>query len=231
MIDRIIELLDSIDKKDVTVDTTRYSIAGVPIPSATQILGKCIAEQYIINWANYLGFKRQKYKDVIGLAATIGTDAHNSVEVYLRDGVECSNIGYLSFRIWWDELNRNHQVAIIGIEEALILPYCAGTYDILLSIDGKIYLVDLKTSTHITYKHFIQLAAYRHMLYVEKNINVDGCLILQLDKEVPSFEEFILDFHNPEHYAFIEHCSFSFLSMALSYYNINKAESMFKQIF
>lgn len=231
MVDKIVNLLETIDKSEVKMDKVRYTYDGIPVPSVTQILSKCIAEEYLIKWANYLGFKRIKYKDQLGLAATIGTDGHNAVEDYLVNGIECENICYKSFRIWWDALCKNNTVEIIGIERQMLLPYCSGTYDILLKINGKIFLVDLKTSNHVGYKYFIQLAGYRHMLYKTEGINIDGCLILQLDKEIPSFEEFTLDFSIAEHYEFIEHCAFTFVSLVLSYYNTNKAESMFKQIF
>lgn len=231
MIDRLLSIISDIDKSDVKVDKVRYTYEGIPVPSVTQILSKCIAKEYLIGWANYLGFKRIKYKDQVGLAASIGTNGHNAVEAYLRDGTECDNTCYMSFRIWWDMLNKEHTVEIISMEEELVLPYCSGTYDILLKIDGRVFLVDLKTSNNVGYEYFIQLAAYRHLLYKVKNINIDGCLILQIDKEEPSFEEYALDFSNMDHYAFIEHCAFTFIGLALSYYNINKAETLFKQIF
>lgn len=231
MIEELISVVNEIDKTQVNISKVRYTYNGIPVPSVTQILSRCIAKDYLIGWANYLGFKRIKYRDQVGLAATMGTDGHNAVEAYLRDGTECDNICYKSFRIWWDILTTSHTVEIIGMEEELVLPYCSGTYDLLLKIDDRIFLVDLKTSNHVGFDYFIQLAAYRHLLYNVKNINIDGCLILQLDKESPSFEEFALDFTNNDHYNFIEHCAFTFMSLVLSYYNIDKAESMFKQIF
>lgn len=229
--DALIKLLDNIELNGLKIDKVRYEYNENPVPSVTQILSKCISEEYIANWANYLGFKHIKYKEKLEEAANIGTIGHNTVEKYLTDGTESENTCYKSFRIWWDMINQNHKVSILGMEEKMILPYCAGTYDILVSIDDKVYLIDLKTSNHVGYKYFIQLAAYRHMLYKLKNINLDGCLILQLDKHTPSFEEYMLDFANPIHYNFIEHCAFTFMSLVLSFYNTNKAESIFKQIF
>lgn len=230
MIDKLITLLENVDK-DIKINKVRYTYDGIPVPSVTQIISKCIYEDYITQWANHLGFKHVKYKNKLEEAATIGTNGHNAVEDYLQNGTESDNICYKSFRIWWDMLLANNTVEILGIEQQMILPYCSGTYDLLLRINGKIYLLDLKTSNIVGYKYFIQLAAYRHMLYVTQNINIDGCIILQLDKFNPSFEEFTLDFSNTDHYNFIEHCAFTFMSMALSYYNIVKAEALFKQLF
>lgn len=208
-----------------------YNYFDKPVPSVTTILSKCIHEDYIVSWANYLGFKRIKYKDKLNEAAIAGTAGHNAVENYLKYNEIEDNIPLESFRLWWDMLNESNTVEILGIEERLILPYCGGTYDILLSINGRIFLVDLKTSNHLSYKYFIQLAAYRHMLYKVKNMNIDGCIILQLDKNVPSFNEQLLDFSIDEHYQFIEHCAFTFMSLVAAFYNIHKAEYLWNKLF
>ena len=206
-------------------------IDGRHVPSVTTILSRCIHEEYIVSWANYLGFKRLKYRDELNKAAVIGTMGHSAIEKFLKDGTEDANMCLQSFRIWWDMLNENHKVEIIGIEESMILPYCGGTYDLLLKIDDRIFLADLKTSNHLSFKYFIQLAGYRHMLYKAKGINIDGCLILQLDKKEPRFTEQALDFFIKEHYNFIEHCAFTFMSLVLAYYNINSTEAWWKKMF
>lgn len=208
-----------------------YSFIDRKVPSVTTILSKCIHEEYIVSWANYLGFKRLKYRDELNKAAVIGTMGHDAIEKFLKDGTENTNMCLQSFKLWWNMLNESHEVEIIGMEESMVLPYCGGTYDLLLKIDGRIFLVDLKTSNHLHYKYFIQLAAYRHMLYKTKAINLDGCLILQLNKNIPEFNEQALDFSIDTHYKFIEQCAFTFISMVLSYYNIHTAEYMWKELF
>lgn len=235
-------MFSEIEKKleEISVDTTgiktkeshNYNYFGVAVPSVTTILSKCIHEDYITNWANYLGFKRIKYKDELNRAALAGTNGHNAIEKFLKDGVDdLESIPLQSFKIWWDMITSTHKVEILGMEEKITLPYCGGTYDLLLKIDDRIFLVDLKTSNNLSYKYFIQLAAYRHMLYKARNINIDGCLILQVDKAIPSFNEQVLDFAIDEHYQFIEHCAFTFISLVLAYYNIHKAEYMWNNIF
>ena len=208
-----------------------YNYFGTNVPSVTTILSRCIHEDYLMYWANSLGFKRKRYSDEINKAATAGTEGHNSIENYLTDGTDNGNICLQGFLLWWDILNQNHKVEILGMEVPLVLSYCGGTYDLLLKIDDRIFLVDFKTSNHLSYKYFIQLAAYRHMLYKAKNINIDGCLILQLDKNNPGFNEQVLDFSINSHYQFIEQCAFTFISLVLAYYNINKTEIMWKNIF
>ena len=231
MEEKILELLNMVDFYEIKPEKIRHTYKGIPVPSVTQILSKCIHEDYIVNWANYLGFKRIKYKDELNRAAEVGTIGHNAIERFLKDGSVSDNIPYLGFKLWWDIITSSNNVEILGIEEEMTLPYCGGTYDLLLSINGLPFLVDLKTSNHISYKYFIQLAAYRHMLYKTKGINLNGCIVLQVNKNEPGFNEYLLDFNNISHYQFIEHCTVTFLNLALSYYNIYKAESLYKQIF
>lgn len=219
------------DFYEIKPEKIRHTYKGIPVPSVTQILSKCIHEDYIVNWANYLGFKRIKYKDELNRAAEVGTIGHNAIEHFLKDGSVSDNIPYLGFKLWWDIITSSNNVEVLGIEEEMSLPYCGGTYDLLLSINGLPFLVDLKTSNHISYKYFIQLAAYRHMLYKTNGINLNGCIVLQVNKNEPGFNEYLLDFSNISHYQFIEHCTVTFLNLALSYYNIYKAESLYKQIF
>ena len=100
-----------------------------------------------------------------------------------------------------------------------------------MNIGGKIYLVDFKTSNHVTYKYFLQLAAYRFMLRVVEGINVDGVIVLQLDKAEPGFNEYLLNFDNLEHLNFIEQCERTFLSLVYGFVNIRYTEMLFNQIF
>ena len=56
-----------------------------------------------------------------------------------------------------------------------------------MRINGKIYLIDFKTSNHVTYKYYLQLAAYSKVLREKENINIDGVIILQLNKYQPKY--------------------------------------------
>lgn len=217
---------------NINIKNTTYSYDGINVPRVTEILSKMIHEDYLMSWSNYLGFKRIKYKDELNKAATIGSDTHSAIDEYLKNKEENKyNVSFQAFLLWWNMLILNNNVEIIGQEETLVCQWFGGTYDLLLKINDKIYLIDFKTSNHITYKYFLQLAAYRHMIYINKNINIDGCIILQLDKKDVTFEEFVLDFSNIDHYNFIEQCLQSFLSLVYSYYNISYTENLYKQIF
>ena len=192
---------------------------------------KVINEDYLLYWANSLGFKRISYKEKLTEAALIGTNVHSSIEHYLKFKEESDNPGFLSFLLWWEDINKNNTIEVVGQEERLSCQWFGGTYDLLLKINDKLYLVDFKTSNHISFKYCLQLAAYRYMLYNIKGINIDGTIILQVDKTVPMYEEYVLDFSINEHYNFIEHCAKTFLSLVYSYYNTEYARLLYKNIF
>jgi hypothetical protein len=68
------------------------------------------------------------------------------------------------------------------------------------------------------------------MLRTELGINIDGCIILQLDKNSVSYNEFVLDFTNPEHLAFINTCERAFLSLVYAFYNINIVDNAYNNL-
>ena len=216
---------------------SRYEIDGVGIPSVTEILS-FIDSQGLINWANAIGRKGQNNKDILARAAKYGTETHGAIENYLKNtsekgtGMELDNSSFVAFKNWWEGLNSCHEVVVLGQEESMKTPLFAGTYDMLMSVDGKVYLVDFKTSNHVGYKYFMQLAAYRHLLYTQKNINIDGCIILQLSKGPrPRFTEYLLDFNIPEHYLFIEDCMNSFVGALYTWHNVERVKKQFDKIF
>ena len=55
-----------------------------------------------------------------------------------------------------------------------------------------------------------------------------GIIILQLRKDVPDFNEVVLDFSNKQHLDLINHCENTFLSLTYSYYHILEAERLYK---
>jgi hypothetical protein len=227
---KVITLLND-NKTIIEQDDAKYFYNNIPVPRVTEILSS-ISEDYLLIWANSLGFKRERYKDVLNRAADIGTAAHNTIEKFLKGEIyDKNNIPFKGFKLWWDIINTNNKVTIIGQEESLICEWFGGTYDLLLDINDKVYLVDFKTSNHIGYKYFLQLASYRYMLLKCKNINIHGCVLLQLNKFEDGFDEYVLDFTNIEHYQFIEHCAMTFFSLVFTYYNVYKAKEMYNNIF
>jgi hypothetical protein len=224
---------------DCINDDNCYEFNGNKVPRVTKILSRCIHSDGLMYWANNLGFKHQSYRKVMESSANIGTQCHNSIDSYLEDDkfkfnslnntIEAQN-AYNSFLKWFNDINANANVEVLLHEHTLVCKYFGGTLDGLYKINNKIYLVDYKTSNHITFNYCLQLAAYRYMLRNVMGIEIDGCIILQLSKNDISYNECVLNFSDPNQLQYMNDCEMAFLSLVLSYYNINKVEEGFKNI-
>lgn len=172
-----------------------YNYKGIPVPRVTEILSKTIHEDYITKWANYLGFKHISYQAALDESAKIGTITHERIsQILLGDSPkEDEPVPVQSFLIWYNGVKSSNNVKVIYSEKTLVCPRYGGTLDALLEINGKSYLIDFKTSNHVTFKYFLQLAAYKMMLKEIEGIELTGGeIILQLDKFNPSFEEYCI---------------------------------------
>lgn len=230
----------SLDSISFAIDTTKkgeeahYIENGVPVPRVTEILSKMIHRDSLMYWANSLGFKGLRYKEVLNNAARIGTAAHSAIEKYLKEKIETeSNIPFLGFLSWYNTvtIDLGLPIEVIYVEHRLTCKWFGGTLDGLLKIGNKIYLIDFKTSNHVTFTYFLQLAAYRFMLKEKEGIDIDGVIVLQLDKEEPGFREYHLRFDILDHIAFMAHCEETFLSLVYAFYNVERAEKWFKSVF
>lgn len=208
----------------------RYHINGRGIPSVTELLS-FIDSEGLIGWANRIGRQGLDNREVANKAAEFGTMVHESIEKYLKGKETTDNVCLDAFKEWWTGINSCHRIRILGQEKSLICEYFAGTYDLLITIDDKPYLIDFKTSNHVGYKYFMQLAAYRYLLYTQKNINIEGCIVLQFDKSEPKYREFNLNFSDPYDYEFIENCHRAFMGLVYTYYNTKLCQRQFGQLF
>lgn len=217
--------------QELSLKEKKYFHNGIPVPRVTEIISKMISEEYLLYWANGLGFKHQSYKKTIEAAADLGSLTHDLIHRFLTDKPSpTNNIPYLAFRKWWMDINASNEVKVIGAEQELTCPYFGGTYDLLIEINGLLYLVDFKTSNHVSYKYFLQLAAYKYMLELQ-GYNIAGCIILQLDKKEIKYTEYPLVFSNKDHFEYIQRSLHTFLSLVYSYYNIYQCETMYNNIF
>lgn len=233
----MVKLLDDI-KSEATDISKTYSHNGIPVPRVTSILSKCIHSDGLMYWANSLGFKRMSYSKTLNEAANIGTQCHNNIDAFLVDRShtapddmtrKAAN-AYQSFLKWFNDISLYATIEIVFHEKTITCPYFGGTLDGLYKINGKYYLVDYKTSNHVTYKYCLQVAAYRYMLRTILGIEVDGCIILQLSKDSISYNEYVLDFSNPNHLQFMNECERAFFSLVYAYYNINIIENAYDQL-
>ena len=132
-----------------------YTYNGITVPRVTNILSTMLHEEYLMNWANFMGrVKHINHNDYTQEAAYIGTRVHHSIECFLlnkddngfddiRDieiKTACHN-GFLSFMRWWSIISQ-HNYKVIFTEEPLMCPYYGGTLDLFLFIDGKKYYLN-----------------------------------------------------------------------------------------
>lgn len=223
------------------IKNSNYIFNGIAVPRVTAILSNMLHEDSLMSWSNYIGFyKRQKYKDVLEEAANKGTYVHNGIENFISNNIDLDiedipfqyqeevNNAYQSFILWWNIINKK-EVQVLMQEESLVCQWFGGTLDLLINIDNKIYLIDFKTSNHLSYKYLLQLAAYRYMLRNMHGIEIDGVGIIKLDKNSINFEEMILDLHTEEDLILMNHCEICFASLVNGYYERKYIEEKFKE--
>lgn len=153
-----------------------YHLDGIPIPSVTTIM-KSLSHEY------YGQINQEK----LAFAAIRGTRVHQAVEEYEIYGImdipqEFS--GYTNAYLQW---KKDFQVEILATEQKVYhkkLRY-AGTMDLLCKINGKIMLVDLKTTSKtIPFLLGVQLVAYKNaLLSHEIDFELDGIMALGLKKD------------------------------------------------
>jgi hypothetical protein len=199
-------------------------------------------EDGLMGWSNFIGLvKHQKYKDVLNEAADKGTIVHNSIEEYIQNGGKLASTdipdqyrdqvwnAWTSFLCWWDIITKNNKVEVLMQEEPLVCEWYGGTLDLLLKVNDKVILIDFKTSNHLSYKYLIQLSAYKYMLKLTHNIDVDAVLVLRLDKNECNFEELMLRMDDPEDVNLLDHCLTCFHSLVIGYYERRYIENQFNE--
>lgn len=225
ILDNIVDSLPSLFESEEST----YFFGTRKVPRVTKIIQRCIHNDRLMTWANSLGFQRQSYSKVLANAATIGTQCHENINRFFVQPASVDDLAqimaearfaYESFQRWYNEISIAARVCPIAHEKTLACKYFGGTLDGLYSINDKLYLIDYKTSNHVTFSYCLQLAAYAYMLEEIESTKIDGCILLQLSKSSIEYNEFVIDFTNPNHYNYIDQCKTSFLSAVLWYYEL-----------
>ena len=243
--DLIDDLLNEDDYFEISKNWKTYYFNGYPVPRVSEILSKIIHEEFLLQWANSLGYKRKSYTKERDSSAMKGTYTHELIEQFLHSKYVKTDFNdiptehrfavynaYNSFISWYNMVNENMPFRVLETEKQLVCPYFGGTLDCLAEIDGRIYIIDFKTSNHITYKYFLQLAAYKYMIENYYNIPITGgVLILWLNKKDIQYKDYVLDMNNIEHRNIMDQNTNTFLSLVYSYYNINRSQDLFNNEF
>lgn len=176
---------------------------GSIVPGVTTILG-VINKPALVKWANKLGLQGIDSTAYVDETARVGTLAHEMIQEYLGgpkwdreaytpEQVSLAENAVLSFYEW--EKQTGHVMVTQAIEKQLVSEAWryGGTIDWYGVIDGRLWLVDIKTASGLYPEHTYQVAAYWRML-VENNYKVDGVRLLRVGRtEDEGFDDHVID--------------------------------------
>jgi hypothetical protein len=152
-----------------------YNAENKRIPGVTTILGAwCPGKEGLLVWANRLGLEGKDHREVRDVAASIGTLVHDMVEEHAHgkspkdvrskwsslkpDVFGKADQGFQAYLDWVAQT----KLEIVETETPLVsesLQY-GGTPDALGYVNGKLALLDWKSSASIREDMLMQLAAY-----------------------------------------------------------------------
>ena len=165
--DRILEISD--DAQQITLPDSRYYRRnGKYYPSVTYVLGYYPKGKFFENWLKQVGFASDY---IVKKAAEEGTQVHELCEAYLN-GEELRFLDdkgrpqynpdvwqmFLRFVEFWETF----KPTLIETEVHLFsdILKVAGTCDLIIEINGEIWLLDLKTSNQLQLTYELQTAVY-----------------------------------------------------------------------
>jgi len=184
--------IDTESKRVNILDNRYYSRNDKLYPSVTSILQYMPKNKFFENWLKDVGHNA----DIIAKkAADEGTQVHDAIERYLTGEkiVWIDENGYSKYalEVWkmilkFHDFWTTYKPTLIESEIHLfsdIYGY-AGTCDLVVELNGKRWLLDIKTSNSLHTSHDLQLAAYAQAwneLYEEK-IDQIGIIWLKSSK-------------------------------------------------
>ena len=204
------ERIYDIDGKKLPSVTTILGILNKPaiMPWAVKMTAECyedemhnfydpLACQFIVpdTALPIMTAKAKKaYRTKSTEAMDIGTKVHDAIQNWIEsDGKmqpeeiadEQIRAGLEGFLAWGNE----HEVEIISFEQVVSNGSTyAGRYDLLARVDGKLTLIDFKTSTGIWDEYWLQTAAYAAALQPEIKEPIEVIAILRIDKHTGQIE-------------------------------------------
>lgn len=184
-----------------------YKLDGKPMTGVTTILG-VIAKPALINWSanmavSYIkanlnkGIKTGNWEKIFAEARVahtkkkenagdVGTLAHKWIEAYIKGEKKpiTKEIKPMidNFLRWEDEVKPKFLESEMRVYSRKY--WFAGTLDLILEIDGEIWIGDIKTSSGIYPEQFYQTAGYQIALQ-EMGLypNIKGHIIINLKKD------------------------------------------------
>lgn len=171
--------------KLVRVDTENGRLYQTPsgraYPSVTSVLG-ILGKQHIMEWRKRVG--EEEANRISGRATRRGTAVHSLCESYLRnEEVEPGPFDLETFRSLRPLLDRINNIHCLETQLYSNYLEVAGTVDCIAEFDGKMSVIDFKTSTRVKSRddihgYFMQTAAYAVMFEELTKIPVGRLVVL-----------------------------------------------------
>ena len=173
---------------------------GERVKSVTTLINAHLGwnKQILVNWARSQGMQGNDPTKVMNEAAEIGTLAHllcenfikkeeTNLDDYSKNQIKAAELCFEAFKDWDAQFKPKYiESEIKLIDDDLKVD---GTCDLILEIDGKLYIGDLKSSKGLYSEFIVQLAAYKYMYEKQTGNKIEGGRLLRLDKTGQGFED------------------------------------------
>ena len=191
------EKFEFYDRKEID-GVRHYVTPNGNYPSVTTVLGAMLDKSALDEWRARVGDEQADFTS--RLAASRGTNIHNMCENYVRgEDVDVS----MPFNAeLFDQVKKvldEHVDDIIGCELTLKSDNLkiAGSCDLIALYDGKLSIIDYKTSAKNKMKgwiesYFLQTALYSYMLWEMTGMMAQQCVIIIAVDEEPMPQVFIV---------------------------------------
>jgi len=184
-------------------------INGIELPRVTYVLNTISKGEYLINWVkklikDYIAdfvdkggvISRENItwivdklgrlnEEALKEAGFIGTDFHNVLE-NIGKGIELPEIKEPRVKEWVELFNawvKDNVKAFRETEKDIFTDRYCGTLDALVELkDGRLAVLDYKTSKYIYDTHHLQVSAYVKAYEQMEKVKVDTAFILRFEK-------------------------------------------------
>ena len=168
-----------------------YKVDGIKVPSVTRVVDGCFPKN-LTDWALSIG--EEEYHKIIDEALEIGNYTHEWIENYINEQPfnATTNPSIDAFLRW----ETNCGVEFIDSERKI---YCdrfkyAGTVDAVAKINGRVCVIDFKTSKKIYKPYHLQVAAYAQAIKRMAGLRQWPLgIILRLDKETGQYQQKVFE--------------------------------------
>jgi len=199
---------------------------GTKVPGCTTIVNRFKESGGLIHWAWQMGIDGIDYRQKRDDAADAGHIGHALIDAEIHGRPEPdltredpANVKLAlkardAFRTWRDQV----KLEIIETETPLVSEKhrFGGTFDALARINGKLRLLDWKTSNGVYGDYIAQVAAYRELILERARlagapIEIEGAQLLRFGKEFADFHDHFYPSEVLDHgFRFFELCREAF---------------------